>query len=181
MRRPRFQWLVRGQPCALTHVKRPDPRFREPAPLTQGYASNTPGFAERDIPSQDSAMALSNAERQRRYRQKLKARASGEAAGDLVRAMAERATATLWALGTHHLQGPESAGAPPHAFAQDFAQFRAGLASQPHALIEACRQALAARLPLDAQDRHLLANLLEIDAALRLQAPPSAHSRVSSD
>jgi hypothetical protein len=41
-------------------------------------------------------MALTNAERQRRYRQKLKARASGEAAGDLVRAMVERAIAVLW-------------------------------------------------------------------------------------
>lgn len=129
-------------------------------------------------------MALSNAERQRRYRQKLKARASGEAAGDLVRTMAERAATALWTLEKHRSGGPESVGSgtPPRAiaqdFAQDFAQFRAGLASHPRALIEACQQALATRLPLDTQDRHLLASLLEIDAALWLQSPPAVNAGI---
>jgi hypothetical protein len=66
----------------------------------------------------------------------------------------------------------------PRAIAQDFAQFRAGLASHPRALIEACQQALATRVPLDTQDRHLLASLLEIDAALRLQSPPAVNAGI---
>ena len=125
-------------------------------------------------------MALSNAERQRRYRQKLKAPASGAAAGDLVRAMAERAATALWTLEKHRSGGPESVGSgtPSHAIAQDFAQFRAGRASHPRALIEACQQALATRVPLDTQDRHLLASLLEIDAALRLQSPPAVNAGI---
>jgi hypothetical protein len=77
-------------------------------------------------------MALTNAERQRRYRQKLKARASGEAAGDLVRAMVERAIAVLWRMRAE--ASPEDAlidpGQAPASTAQTTLDaFRAGLAA----------------------------------------------------
>lgn len=131
-------------------------------------------------------MALTNAERQRRYRQKLKARASGEAAGDLVRAMVERAVALLWRIQANPApqdEGPEGAliiapppatalpGADPAGAPPSLATFRAGLARHPASLLALCRATLAHHATLTPEERALLASLLEIEGALRL-APP---------
>jgi hypothetical protein len=64
-----------------------------------------------------SDMAMTNAERQRRYRQKLKARASGDALGDRVREASDRAVAALWAFHERPARaafaGPTSTDAQP--------------------------------------------------------------------
>lgn len=119
-------------------------------------------------------MALTNAERQRRYRQKLKARASGEAAGDLVRAMVERAIAVLWRMRAE--ASPEDAlidpGQAPASTAQTTLDaFRAGLARHPASLLALCRSTLHGGAALRPEDRTLLSSLLEIEAALRLSPP----------
>lgn len=121
-------------------------------------------------------MALTNAERQRRYRQKLKARASGEAAGDLVRAMVDRAIAVLWRMRAEATQTdvlPEDALIVPGLAAAPMSPatldaFRAGLARHPASLLALCRSTLHGSAALRPEDRALLSSLLEIEAALRL-------------
>ncbi|MBB3356811.1 MULTISPECIES: hypothetical protein [unclassified Novosphingobium] len=121
-------------------------------------------------------MALTNAERQRRYRQKLKARASGEAAGDLVRAMVDRAVAVLWRV--RAAAAPEDALIVPAGSPADLPTtppsldaFRATLARHPASLLALCRTTLQRSQALGLEERALLCSLLEIEAALRLSRP----------
>ncbi|NMN06311.1 hypothetical protein FHT19_003504 [Novosphingobium sp. SG919] len=132
------------------------------------------GLSKRKKSPSRHAMALTNAERQRRYRQKLKARASGEAAGDLVRAMVERAIGVLWRI--QAAASPEDAlivtgQSDANAHVHSLAEFRANLARHPASLLALCRATLNHGVALLPEERALLASLLEIEAALRL-APP---------
>lgn len=90
-------------------------------------------------------MPLSNAERQRRYRQKLKARASGEAVEEWVRTLARQAWSVLAGLPEDALRAP-GGGARP--------------------LAEACRIALAGSATLDGQEAYVLHRILAIDAII---------------
>jgi len=125
-------------------------------------------------------MALTNAERQRRYRQKLKARASGEAAGELVRAMVDRAIAVLWR--TQAAASPENAlivpgfGTEPAAI-QPLDAFRASLGRHPAGFLPMCRATLQGGHDLAEDERALLANLLDVEAALRPGLPSHRPAR----
>lgn len=95
-------------------------------------------------------MPLSNAERQRRYRQKLKARASGEAVEEWVHTLAQQAWRVLADLPDDPLRGP-GGGARP--------------------LVEACRIALAGSASLDGREACLVHRILAIDAIINTVGP----------
>lgn len=95
-------------------------------------------------------MPLSNAERQRRYRQKLKARASGEAVEEWVHTLARQAWRVLADLPEDPLRAP-GGGARP--------------------LVEACRIALAGSASLGRDEACVLHRILTIDAIINLGGP----------
>lgn len=79
---------------------------------------------------------LTNAERQARYRERLKANASLDALGDRARDAVDQAIAALWAFFSRY------DGGKPLGDVADFttvAEWRASLAREPGALIEYCR------------------------------------------
>lgn len=110
-------------------------------------------------------MALTNAERQRRYRQKLKSRASGEAAGEVVRNLVDRTIEALWSArargGTSRL-----AATVPDTLSLD--EFRGYLARQPDALLTACRTCLTEPDTIAPDEHRLIASVVDVAAALNL-------------
>ena len=111
-------------------------------------------------------MALTNAERQRRYRQKLKARASGDAAGDLAHAAVSRAIAALW---TFH-ERPTPTGLRwadiDGCTTQD--QYRSELERNPGNLLQACRAFLPDFAGLSESEARAIATIIEMADAIRL-------------
>jgi hypothetical protein len=95
-------------------------------------------------------MPLSNAERQRRYRQKLKARASGEAVEEWVHTLARQAWRVLADLPEDPLRAPGGVARP---------------------LVEACRIALADSASLDGREAYVLHRILAIDAIINTGGP----------
>lgn len=111
-------------------------------------------------------MALSNAERQRRYRQNLKARAAGEALGARARDAAERAVAALWAF--HERPAPSGLRWAEIDGCTSLAHYRAELQRSPHNLLEACRAFLPDFEGLTADEAAAVQTIIEIAEALRL-------------
>ncbi|WP_298290516.1 hypothetical protein [Novosphingobium sp.] len=111
-------------------------------------------------------MAFSNAERQRRYRQKLKARASADAAGELARAAIERAVQALWAF---H-QRPGTGGIDWAAIdgCTTLAEYRSELERSPGNLIQAVRAFLPDFAGLTPDEARAIAVVIELSDALRL-------------
>lgn len=111
-------------------------------------------------------MALTNAERQRRYRQKLKARASGAAIGEQVREAAERAIAALWAF--HERPAPGGLSWSDIDGCVTIGLYRAELARAPGNLIEACRAFLPDYEGLTDDEAKAIATLIDIASAIHL-------------
>lgn len=111
-------------------------------------------------------MALSNAERQRRYRQKLKARASSDAAGEHARVAAERAVQSLWAF--HQRPGPGGLDWAAIDGCTTLAQYRSELERSPGNLIQAARAFLPDFAGLTPEEAHAIATVIEMSDALRL-------------
>lgn len=113
-------------------------------------------------------MPLSNAERQRRYRQKLKARASGDALADRVRDAVDQAIAALWAF--HERPAPSGLRWGDIDGCMTVAQYRAELQRSPHNLLEACRAFLPDFEDLADDEIRAIQTVIEISDALRLAA-----------
>ena len=112
---------------------------------------------------------MSNAERQRRYRQKLKARASGDALGDRVREAAVRAVAALWAF--HERPAPSGLRWAEIDGCTSLEMYRNELQRSPNNLLQACRAFLPDFAGLSDQEAHAIKTVIEISDALRLAAP----------
>lgn len=111
-------------------------------------------------------MAMTNAERQRRYRQKLKARASGDAIGDQARDAVERAILALWAF--HERPGPNAMNWAEIDGCHTLDQYRSELERSPGNLIQACRAFLPDFAGLTPDEARAVATVVEIADALRL-------------
>jgi hypothetical protein len=111
-------------------------------------------------------MALSNAERQRRYRQKLKARTSIDAAGEQARAAIERAVQALWAF--HQRPGPGGIDWAAIDGCTTLAEYRSELERSPGNLIEAARAFLPDLAGLTPDEARAIAVVIELSDALRL-------------
>ncbi|MCW1381312.1 hypothetical protein OLX02_00605 [Novosphingobium sp. KCTC 2891] len=116
-------------------------------------------------------MAMTNAERQRRYRQKLKARASGAAIADQARDAAERAVAALWSF--HERPAPSGLIWADIDGCETLEHYRSELERNPGNLLQACRAFLPDFAGLTAEEARAIATLIAIADALRL-APPRA-------
>lgn len=114
-------------------------------------------------------MAMTNAERQRRYRQRLKARASGEAAGELARMAVERAIAALWAF--HERPSPTGIAWGEIDGCRTLAHYRSELERNPGNLLQACRAFLPDFAGLTPGEARAIATVIEMADAIRL-APP---------
>ena len=124
-------------------------------------------------------MAMSNAERQRRYRQKLKARAAGDALGDRVRDAAERAVAALWAF--HERPAPGGLHWSDIDGCTSLEVYRGELQRSPGNLVQACRAFLPDFDGLTKDEARAIQAVIDISDALRLAIPaaPGALSRVT--
>ena len=111
-------------------------------------------------------MALSNADRQRRYRQKLKARASPDAAGEHARVAAERAVQALWAF--HQRPGPGGVEWAAIDGCSTLAQYRSELERSPGNLLQAARAFLPDFAGLTPEEAGAIAVVIELSDALRL-------------
>ena len=111
-------------------------------------------------------MAMSNADRQRRYRQKLKSRASGDALGDRAREAAERAVQTLWAF--HERPAPSGLRWADIDGCTSLEIYRAELQRSPDALLQTCRAFLPDFEGLTEDEAHAIRIVIEIADALRL-------------
>lgn len=116
-----------------------------------------------------SPMALTNAERQRRYRQRLKARASGDAVVDQAHLAVERAVRALWA---YH-ERPSQTGVAWSAIdgCRTLDEYRSELERSPHNLLQACRAFLPGFDGLTWHEARAVADVIELADALRLVAP----------
>jgi hypothetical protein len=123
--------------------------------------------------AQSGAMALTNAERQRRYRQKLKLRASPDGVGEQAREAAERAVQALWAF--HQRPGPGGIDWSAIDGCTTLAQYRSELERSPGNLIQAARAFLPDLAGLTPDEARAIAVVIEISDALRL-APRRAAS-----
>ena len=109
---------------------------------------------------------MSNADRQRRYRRKLKARASGDALGDRVRDAVERAVAALWAF--HERPAPGGIRWSDIDGCTNAELYRAELQRGTGNLMQACRAFLPDFEGLTDDEIRAIATVVEIADALRL-------------
>lgn len=114
-------------------------------------------------------MAFTNAERQRRYRQKLKTLASGGAMGAQARAATERAIAALWAF--HERPAPGGMAWAQIDGCATLNQYRSELERSPGNLIQACRAFVPEFDGLTQSEAQAIAAVIDIADALRLAAP----------
>lgn len=112
-------------------------------------------------------MALSNAERQRRYRQRLKARAAGEALGEQARLAVDRAISALW----QFRQRPGPGGIDWAAIdgCATIDAYRAELASAPGNLVDTARAFLPDWDGVTAEERAALSAVIEAADALSMR------------
>jgi hypothetical protein len=118
-------------------------------------------------------MAMSNAERQRRYRQKLKARASGDALGDRVRDAVERAVVALWAF--HERPAPGGVRWSDIDGCTSPEVYRAELQRSPGNLLQACRAFVPDFEGLTDDEIRAISTIIEVADALRMAHATTAH------
>lgn len=112
-------------------------------------------------------MALTNAQRQRRYRQRLKARASGDALGEQARLAVDRAVEALW--GFRQRPGPGGIDWAAIDGCATIEAYRAELASAPGNLISTARAFLPDWEGVSDEERAVLSALIEAADALALR------------
>lgn len=118
-------------------------------------------------------MPLSNADRQRRYRQRLKAKANGANVVEQVRIAVERAVLALWAY--HQRPGPGGVLWANIDGCHTLNQYRSELERSPANLIQACRAFLPGFEGLTPDEARTVADVIEIADALRLATPTPIH------
>ncbi len=124
-------------------------------------------------------MALSNAERQRRYRQKLKMRASPDGVGEQARAAVERAVQALWAF--HQRPGPGGIDWAAIDGCTTLAEYRSELERSPGHLIQAARAFLPDFAGLATKEARAVAVIIELSDALRLAPRRLLHPPAAPD
>lgn len=118
-------------------------------------------------------MPLTNAERQRRYRQRLKAKASGANVVEQVQFAVERAIHALWDY--HERPGPGGVLWSNIDGCHSLDQYRSELERSPANLIQACRAFLPGFEGLTPDEARTVADVIEIADALRLATPTPIH------
>lgn len=118
-----------------------------------------------------ATMAMTNAERQRRYRQRLKARASGAALPEQARDAVEHAIAALWAF--HERPSPQGLNWAEIDGCSTIDQYRSELERNPGNFLQACRAFLPDFGGLTPEEAQAVATVIALADALRL-APPRA-------
>ena len=111
-------------------------------------------------------MPLSNAERQRRYRQRLKARATGGAVVEQAQIAVERAVLALWAY--HERPSPTGIAWREIDGCRTLDEYRSELERSPSNLLQACRAFLPGFEGLTLDEARAVADVIEIADALRL-------------
>lgn len=111
-------------------------------------------------------MPLSNAERQRRYRQRLKARAAGGAVVEQAQIAVERAVLALWAY--HERPSPTGIAWREIDGCRTLDEYRSELERSPSNLMQACRAFLPGFEGLTLDEARAVADVIEIADALRL-------------
>lgn len=111
-------------------------------------------------------MALSNAERQRRYRQRLKAKASGAAVVDQVEFAVERAINALWAY--HQRPSPTGLAWSEIDGCNTLDEYRSELERSPANLVQTCRAFLPGFEGLTIDEARAVADIVLLSDALRL-------------
>ncbi len=111
-------------------------------------------------------MPLSNAERQRRYRQRLKARATGGAVVEQAQIAVERAVLALWAY--HERPSPTGIAWREIDGCRTLDEYRSELERSPSNLMQACRAFLPGFEGLTLDEARAVADVIEIADALRL-------------
>lgn len=111
-------------------------------------------------------MPLTNAERQRRYRQRLKARAAGDAVVEQARTAVERAVLALW---SYH-ERPAASGVAWSAIdgCRTLGEYRSELERSPNNLLQACRAFHPGFEGLTWEEARAVADVIELAEALRL-------------
>lgn len=112
-------------------------------------------------------MALTNAERQRRYRQRLKARASGDALGEQARAAVDRAVEALWSF--RQRPGPGGIEWAMVDGCDTIESYRAELAATPGGLLATARAFLPDWDGVLPEERAALSAVIEAADALGLR------------
>jgi len=112
-------------------------------------------------------MPLTNAERQRRYRQRLKARASGSAVVEQARAAVERAIRALWAY--HERPSPSGVAWGEIDGCRTLDEYRSELERSPANLLQTCRAFLPGFDGLTLDEARAVADIIELADALRLE------------
>ena len=113
-------------------------------------------------------MAMSNAERQRRYRKKLKSRAAGDALGERTRDAVDRAIGALWAY--HERPAPGGMRWSDIDGCTTIGFYRAELQRSPTNLVQACRAFLPDYEGLTDDEARAIQTVIAIADALRLAA-----------
>jgi len=111
-------------------------------------------------------MALTNAERQARYRARLKARASGEATGELVHKAVDEAVEALWSFFSR--PAPDGGKWGDTEGCADLAQYRAALTGS---LVETCRALAWTGNGLTGPEKTAIQRIVEIADALDMTRP----------
>lgn len=111
-------------------------------------------------------MALSNAERQKRYRQRLKAKASGAAVVEQVEMAVERAVQALWAY--HERPSPAGLAWREIDGCRTLDEYRSELERSPVNLVQTCRAFLPGFEGLTVDEARAVAEVILLSDALRL-------------
>ena len=112
---------------------------------------------------------MSNAERQRRYRQRLKARASGAAIVAQAQLAVERAVQALWAY--HERPSPTGLAWGEIDGCRTLDAYRSELERSPGNLLQTCRAFLPDFSGLTVEEAQAIAEVVALADILRLTAP----------
>lgn len=143
---------------------------------THGYVTGRYRIAPDPRSRQSAAMAMTNADRQRRYRQKLRSLASGDALGDRVNEAVERAVAALWSF--HERPAPGGVCWAEIDGCTTMALYRAELQRSPGNLVQAARAFVPQFDGLTPDEARALRTIIEIADALRLASPTADHLQI---
>lgn len=109
---------------------------------------------------------MSNAERQARYRERLKARASLHAAGERTCEAVDEAIASIWSF--FNRPGPSGNLWADIEGCETLADYRATLAEDPEGLVNICRDLTTYSVGLEAEEARAIQLIVDIADALSL-------------
>lgn len=141
--------------------------------------SNVTEFDQRELPCRIKPMPLSNAERQRRYRQRLKARASGALVVEQAQLAVERAIHALWAY--HERPSPSGIAWSEIDGCRTLEAYRSELERSPANLLQTCRAFLPDFSGLTVEEATAIADVIALADVLRLSAPTKVDFAVLAD